>query len=709
MAQPMTERNTNSVLKYALQLAKHGFYVFPVVANTKLPAIEDWPNKATRDTDQISTWFSTDRNIGIATGKFGDGQHLCVLDIDMKNGKNGENSLDLLTIADDLPNTMENKTPSDVPGRHIVFTTDKPFKNGVDVLGEGIDIRAVGGYIVAPGSSIGGKFYKANGKKPAELPSWLAEKISIAKPKTNVVELDIKKDQPHNVERAIHYLEITADIAVEGEGGDMTTFAVACTVMDFGLSPQGTYEAMRDHWNNRCDPPWDLDGEGSLKQKVKNAVKHRENAVGCKSAEVDFGGDLAIPDYMVRDIERKKNPNSQPYRQGNMYVVNAGDVTVANDAEPLIENLIDQGGFGVMYGQSNTGKSFMALDFAKHVATGQPWNDCEVERGGVLYLAAEAGRGIMKRVKALTDDLNDISLQALPMQIMPCPVNLLTSDADLKAITDFVTNLEEQAGIKCRLIVVDTLARSFIGGDENSTSDMSKFVSNVDRLKHDTNAAVLVVHHSGKDQSRGARGAYALKAGIDSEMEIIAKDNHADAIRTLKVHKQRDNKIIDDVNFSLAVKLVGQDSKGRDITTCVVVKAGQSEFDNIDVVGGMMGDEAAALAALHYACKGSHHIDGKVDVKVFAAYFARTQEDIKGLSLRSYLKENITSFGDIRVVPVGHYGDTWKRQFKRVRDNLGTKGYVEVNHQNQWFIKNGDIRGHFGDIGDISGTSGTTL
>jgi len=86
------------------------------------------------------------------------------------------------------------------------------------------------------------------------------------------------------------------------------------------------------------------------------------------------------------------------------------------------------------------------------------------------------------------------------------------------------------------LFVFDTLARCIAGADENSARDMGLVVANLDRIRRATSACVLAVHHTGKDMTAGARGSSALRAALDTELELTAIDERV----TVKVTKQKD-------------------------------------------------------------------------------------------------------------------------------------------------------------------------
>jgi hypothetical protein len=130
--------------------------VFPLLPNSKKPAIDHWPEQATDDMTKLRRWFDgqfKDHNIGVATGK-----GLIVVDCDVKDGRNGLESLELLDSLG-LPTGYRVVTPSG--GLHVYLLVDEAVRNSVDRLADfpGIDIRGDGGYVVGPGSSINGKMY----------------------------------------------------------------------------------------------------------------------------------------------------------------------------------------------------------------------------------------------------------------------------------------------------------------------------------------------------------------------------------------------------------------------------------------------------------------------------------------------------------------------------------------------------------------------
>lgn len=279
-----------SFLDQALSLAGKGFHIFPLVPNSKLPLIEDFPNQATRDPEKIKKWwldpvmgFEQPLNIGISTTKFGDAEALVVIDVDNKGVKKGDDEIFTLEMeGKEVPATFEQVTPTN--GRHLVYRHKEPLKQGVNVLANGLDIRSRGGYIVGSGSIIDGREYKAREFKLEAAPTWLVEKLGRAPEKKERIEVQLDNiDKDSAIERAIFYLKNEAPESIKGQGGDQTAYKVAARVKDFGVDPDTCLELMLDHW---------FEGSGwtpeKLKAKVDHAYRYGVEPVGATNPEVQF-------------------------------------------------------------------------------------------------------------------------------------------------------------------------------------------------------------------------------------------------------------------------------------------------------------------------------------------------------------------------------------------------------------------------------------
>jgi len=240
----------------------------------------------------------------------------------------------------------------------------------------------------------------------------------------------------------------------------------------------------------------------------------------------------------------------------------------------LVKGWLGEGQMSVIYGPSNVGKSFFALDLAWHIACGQEWNGHKVIGGSVLYLATEGGMAFHNRVVALKQKYPEH--KNVKLAVRPAPVNLLDGEVDMAVLEKLCREVSKKHGqVKC--IFVDTLSRSMAGGNENSPEDMTKFIGNCDKLREITSAHLDVVHHSGKDKAAGARGHSSLRAATDTEIELDYDENTG--LRTAKATKQRDMETGVLFQFKLNVIELGVDEDGDSVTTCTVMQATESEIE----------------------------------------------------------------------------------------------------------------------------------
>jgi hypothetical protein len=248
-------------------------------------------------------------------------------------------------------------------------------------------------------------------------------------------------------------------------------------------------------------------------------------------------------------------------------------MTEVHATDRLVRHLIGENSLPVMFGQPGCGKSFLSLDVALHVACGWPWFGLPVMKCGVVFIPAEGQRGIVKRIAAFRKR-HGLDLDAeIPFAAIPLPIDLRSEHGDTSALVLAVAQARKVFDCAVGLIVIDTLSRTFGGGNENDSADMAAFVANIDRLRTETGAAVLIVHHAGKDDARGLRGHSILKAAADTVIEVSGQDG----IRTLKVEKQKDGETGAARYFNLEIEEVGTDEDGQPITSCVVAPIPQTE------------------------------------------------------------------------------------------------------------------------------------
>jgi len=223
-----------------------------------------------------------------------------VVDVDVKAKKRGDISLLKLEMDGfELPETFEITTPS--KGRHLYYRVPKALRQGTDTLGNGLDIRSRGGYVLGPGSNIDGKEYIISHKAHiAPAPEWLVRRLGAARNHVSTASKPLTGIEPGRAaQRAAAWLASYAPTATEGQGGDAETYKVAAHLKDFGCDVDQTLELMTS-WNERCSPPW---SQEELETKVRNAFKYGKDPAGIAAPEAVFP-----PIEEVKSIEDKLHP-----------------------------------------------------------------------------------------------------------------------------------------------------------------------------------------------------------------------------------------------------------------------------------------------------------------------------------------------------------------------------------------------------------------
>ncbi|MBO9494306.1 AAA family ATPase [Thalassotalea sp. G20_0] len=231
----------------------------------------------------------------------------------------------------------------------------------------------------------------------------------------------------------------------------------------------------------------------------------------------------------------------------------------------VIKGYIPQNSFGVIYGPSESFKSFHAVSWAACIASGKPWNHVHCQQSPVLYIAAEGGFGAAKRAHGwkMTNN-NGESLALLHSIKMPV---FIGSPKTVNELINTIMDLNNQMEKKISVVFIDTLARCFGGADENKTADMNLFVSGCDKIKAETGATIIVIHHTGKNKERDARGSSALRAACDFEYCIDRPDKGMYYL--LKCTKSKDSEPMPTQAFDMTPRFLRYDSDQDEVTTLV--------------------------------------------------------------------------------------------------------------------------------------------
>lgn len=262
-------------------------------------------------------------------------------------------------------------------------------------------------------------------------------------------------------------------------------------------------------------------------------------------------------------LEAAKQPETPPLPLGVVFADELpSDYTPPDE---LVQGVLTAGAGSMLYGDSNSGKTFLCIDMACAVARGVSWMGRKTEQGLVVYVAAESPASVRSRLQAYQQQNG---CRVPHFAIVQTPLDLFTGDDDTEALIALVRQVEKRRGQKVRLIVGDTLARLSAGANENSGEDMGLVVRRFDRIRNECAAHFLLVHHSGKAAAAGARGWSGIRAAMDTEIEVT--DTLAG--RCAEVTKQRDLSTKGErIGFTLECVTIGQTKWLDPATTCVVV------------------------------------------------------------------------------------------------------------------------------------------
>ena len=526
-----------TLLSEALAYADAGWPIFPCDQD-KAPIGEIARNgvlDATTNLDRIKSWWKAypNANIGFAVGEAG----LVVIDIDP-----GANISDLDILA--LPETeLITRTPRGGEHRFYQLQPGELVSPSASKIAPHIDIRSFNSYVLLPPSTTENGSYEWTGGHWSEtdIPFRTDEFVRVANShREKDPERDnwvIEPDTQENTQEAVTWLQGDAKIAVEGEGGDSTAYATAAHLRSYGISEDLAFDLMVEHWNARCSPPWHVDELHHLRLKVANGYAYATSPPGNITH--------AFKEYHRKQLftaKLKENPvqddGSQTWELGRYIIRNRAAINHIPNPLWLLENMIPENAYCIMYAPETSFKTFLALDMALSVAVGFPlgpaqFSDAEIcSPGPVLYITGEGLGNIRKRIEGwekVHNNGNPIS-----------GFNLFSPTPKLADNVDSLCEFIRTVSSDYKLIVIDTISRTMQGTNENTQESASAFTALADALRSvGPGTSVLALHHVNKDGSIRGSSVFAADADVVlrvDERETIERDKlFTTSITTLKM------------------------------------------------------------------------------------------------------------------------------------------------------------------------------
>jgi putative DNA primase/helicase len=234
----------------------------------------------------------------------------------------------------------------------------------------------------------------------------------------------------------------------------------------------------------------------------------------------------------------------------------------------LVQGVLPKAGIAAIYGDTKSGKSFLAIDLLLAVAEGREWFGYRTEAVPATYLALEAQAGVSQRVLASSVRRGEPSER---FKVITQDFSLVNPE-DLDELAACLVQSERRGGV----LIIDTLARAAAGLDENAPKDMGQIIQGASKLQSLMGGLVVLVHHTGKDGSKGPRGHSSFMAALDAAIRVERKASR----RTWKVEKAKDAEDGKAHSFELEVVSLGVDAQDNPASSCVIVSTGEASQDS---------------------------------------------------------------------------------------------------------------------------------
>lgn len=470
-------------------------------------------------------WEQTpDANIGIVAGT----SNLLILDFDSDEARER-----FKQIADQDTLELLRRNPIVKTGRGWHIYLEDPtggYSPSVGTNGDaGIDIRAGVSYVVAPPSN------HASGNDY----TWIQYPKDPPEPPTPWLDAYIR----NRYDKPVRIYEDGDKIITGGRNKELAS--LAGTMRRRGFTEGAIRAALLEENEKRVDPPLSTSEVESIAHSI---AKHPPQDVPLDNNRHDI-------ETVVAEIEERGDEPKYKF-------LNLDEINALPDIQYLVDGLLPINGYGIVYGRRGSGKTFEMLHLSLCIATGKAYRGHKVQQGGVAYIMSEGAAGLKKRIAAWmkhhqVDQLENFYALTHSVQL---------NDPELRAHLDIAI---ERIPADVRLLVIDTLARSVSGLDENSSADMTRFIGYVDEIRQRRSLAVVPVHHAGWNDGH-ERGSTVIGDAADWICKVAKEDDKV----IVKTEKVKD----DELPKPLRLDLVPVDGTGSVILEEVEEETIQDEL-----------------------------------------------------------------------------------------------------------------------------------
>jgi RecA/RadA recombinase len=634
------EAMTASNVETALRWAGLGAKVFPCHPN-KTPLVM-WQELATTDEDTIRDWWAKHPFAIPAIST----DNLLVIDADRKSGIDGVAVFAEFCTTERIGTSgaMRVRTPSG--GEHFIFRTEEAtgIGNKTGRLPKGVNVRSDGeDYIITPGTlrDDGSKYEVIAGPSPETMlgldeiglaPEPLLSALAQPRPaqaghfaQPSLGVSHSREERLEDIDLSGIDLSATTGTIINDVDRKRAIGLLARIAEDVALSPEGArsdtlniavFSAGRDVASKLLDANEveatlmeashkngliASDGEAAARKTIKSGIE---------------GGIRKLPPPVGADPARGTMGAPTAASQAGAFLRSKlwwhGDPSPYGELTWLAKGMIPAGTVGLVAGQSGAGKTFVTLDLAAAVMTGEPFAGRKVEtRGGVLFIAAEGAFEIPKRLNALVEErvrplgLADVNPDALPFTMLDtCPALLRDGRMNehsigvlIETICAAAAAMEEKYSLPLTMIVIDTVAACAGFTDENDAGQAQSLFNALRMLASASGATVVGVDHFGKAVETGTRGSSAKEAAADFVLAVLAEKTVTGKTsnRRLSVRKLRGGEQGIETAFDMRTVTIGHDKDGEPVTTLVVDWASQASSAPMRTTRGLKPSLAVRL------------------------------------------------------------------------------------------------------------------
>lgn len=554
------------------------------IKNARAHGFKDWPYKRA-SSEELAAWRGDPRlNVLLQTGR-----GIVALDIDIEDRTTADELAQ--RIIDGLGATPPIRSRPNSSKRTLIFRIENGDamtlkKRAIKTRDGAIEFLADGSQTVVAGRHPSGAFFRTTWPESGGIPA-----VPLARLQAVWDELAQAHD-PSAKRIGIEPERNLGEVRIEDVGSDPLVLAAqAKRLLLAGPNGEGKVPAACPFAGEHKSDPGGTGGAVILPPRTDEATGRRHPArfhcshTTCKHrSQHDFYAALGVPypDAHQADVTPFTRYATPMPAAANAYTYTdpfSGAIVatptpstryrfesfteLSARSQPIrraIKGVLPAKGSAIIYGPSGAGKSFLVLDMIASLVGGSDFFGHRVPgTRRVALLALEGAGGVVGRVQAWEKHTG---------RQFPEGASLLSEPVDLLAEADVTALAEALRAEGCQALFIDTLARAHTG-DENSVQDMGRVMAAADRLARAIDGLVVLVSHSGKDQTRGLRGSTAIYAAADT---VIAVERNGTA-RSWRVEKQKDGEETTSVHFNLESVKLGQDEDGDLITSAVVVGA----------------------------------------------------------------------------------------------------------------------------------------